>query len=223
MTEMHEARPRPPATEEGVARFAEQARQLGCAALVDAMGRLHRHRAHLPPMASPDPSRALFGPAATIAYLPYREDLAQAEEFGRLFHQAVAAAPPAAVLVLSSGGYPEVSHAGGVKLTRAVIHHLGGVLADGRLRDFAELDAHGLPVWCRGEAVRWGGDVVAPAMANVPIDVGGVRVTPGDFVYAETAGGVVIPAGSLEAVFEMARTVKQEDRSFVIGIRNGAG
>ena len=68
-----------------------------------------------------------------------------------------------------------------------------------------------------------GGDVVAPAMANVPIGVGGVRVAPGDFVYVDSAGGVVIPAGSLEAVFDMARAVKEEDRSYVNKIRRGAG
>src|SRR3546814_7784568 len=50
--------------------------QLSCASLVDAMGRLHSHRAHLLPLVSPDPGRPLFGPAVTIAYLPTRDDLA---------------------------------------------------------------------------------------------------------------------------------------------------
>jgi regulator of RNase E activity RraA len=203
--------------------LSRRARQLGCAALVDAMGRLFPHRAHLLPMTSPDPSRPLFGPAATVGYLPFRQDTARADAFGRLFHEAVAGCPPAAVLVLSSGGYPDESHGGGVKLTRAVTHHLGGILADGRLRDFADLRTQGLPVWCRGEAVRSGGDVVVPALANVPIEVGGVRVCPGDFVYVDSAGGVVIPAASVEAVLDAAQAVADEDLSYIVGIRNGAG
>ena len=57
---------------EDISDLASEAVQLGCAALVDAMGRIHRHRAHLLPMASPDPTASLFGPAATIAYMTYR-------------------------------------------------------------------------------------------------------------------------------------------------------
>ena len=36
--------------------------------LVDAMGRLHRHRCHILDLVSPTPGRTLFGPAATISY-----------------------------------------------------------------------------------------------------------------------------------------------------------
>lgn len=208
---------------EQVELLANQAARLGCAALVDAMGRQYSHRAHLPPMVSPDPSRFLFGQAVTIGFLPYRADLAPADGFGGLFHQAVDAASAGAVLVLSSGGYPEVSHAGGVKLLRAVTHRLGGVLADGCLRDFAELRSYDLPVWCRSEAVRWGGDVVMPAMANVPVEVAGVTIAPGDFVYVDTAGGVVIPADSVASIFESAEQVKVEDTAYAAEIRSEDG
>ena len=39
---------------------------LKCADLVDAMGRLHRHRCHILDLVSPTPGRILFGPAVTI-------------------------------------------------------------------------------------------------------------------------------------------------------------
>src|SRR5262249_58375236 len=83
--------------------------RVACASLVDAMGRLHRHRANILSLVSPAPRR-LFGPAATIAYLPYRDDLQQTElGFGPLFHEAVGESPADTVLVLSSGGYPDAS------------------------------------------------------------------------------------------------------------------
>lgn len=40
---------------------------LKTADLVDAMGRLHRHRCHLLDLVSPTPGRVLFGPAVTIS------------------------------------------------------------------------------------------------------------------------------------------------------------
>jgi regulator of RNase E activity RraA len=195
-------------------RAAEAAR-LGCAALVDAMGRIHGHRAHLLALASPDPSRSLFGSAATIAYLPYRDDLPHGSDFGALFQQAIGADSRGyQVLVLSSGGYPDVSHAGGVKLSRVDQHGLAGVVTDGRLRDFKELRAYGFPTWCRGEAVRWGGGTVMPYAANVAVEIGAVCVTPGDYIFVDRSGGVVIPAASLQRVFDIAHQIADDEEEY---------
>jgi 4-hydroxy-4-methyl-2-oxoglutarate aldolase len=43
---------------------------LKCADVVDAMGRMHRHRCHILDLVSPTPRRILFGPAVTISYVP---------------------------------------------------------------------------------------------------------------------------------------------------------
>jgi regulator of RNase E activity RraA len=205
---------------EAHADHAAEAARLGCAALVDAMGRLHRHRAHLLPLASPDPTRPLFGPAATIAYLPYRDDVAPGSDFAALFRQAIdGVSGSRRVLVLSNGGYPDVSHAGGMKLSRVDMHGLAGVLTDARVRDFDELRAYGFATWCRGEAVRWGGDTVMPYAANIAVEIGGVCITPGDYVFVDSSGGVVIPAASLQQVFDMAHQVAKEDEDSLGEIR----
>jgi regulator of RNase E activity RraA len=185
--------------------------RVACASLVDAMGRLHSHRAHILSLVSPAPRR-LFGPVATIAYLPYRDDLPQTElGFGALFHQAVGESPAGTVLVLSSGGYPEASHGGGTKLSR--LQHAGaaGVFADGRLRDFEQLGGYAFATWCRGEATRWGGETVMPFAANVAVEIGGVCVIPGDYLYADASGAIVIPRSSLKKVIDEALRVEAED------------
>jgi regulator of RNase E activity RraA len=185
--------------------------RVACASLVDAIGRVHGHRAHILSLVSPSPRR-LFGPAATIAYLPYRDDLPQTElGFGPLFHQAVGESPAGTVLVLSSGGYPEASHGGGTKLSRLQNSGAAGVLADGRLRDFNQLSDYAFATWCRGEATRWGGETVMPFAANVAVEIGGVCVIPGDYVYADASGAVVIPRASLQRVIDEALTVEAED------------
>jgi regulator of RNase E activity RraA len=185
--------------------------RVACASLVDAMGRIHSHRAHILSLVSPAPRR-LFGPVATIAYLPYRDDLPQSElGFGELFHQAVGESPAGKVLVLPGGGYPDASHGGGTKLSR--LQHTGaaGVLADGRLRDFEQLAGYAFTTWCRGEATRWGGDTVMPFAANVAVEIGGVCVTPGDYLYADASGAVVIPQANLKRVIDEALNVEAED------------
>jgi len=209
-------------TPEDLDSLRQRALTVGCAALVDAMGRTHKHRAHLPALSSPSPSRALFGPAITMEFLPTRDDLPGEDRgFGAVFAEAVAGAPEGAVLVLGSGGYPDISHAGGVKLTRVARHGLAGVLADGQLRDYSELAAQDFATWCRGEAVRWGGDSVMPYAANVAIEVAGVTVVPGDFVYLDSAGGVVIPAASLTAVLDEAEKVVADDERWQQRLQDG--
>ena len=190
----------------------ERLGRVACASLVDAMGRVHGHRAHILDLVSPAP-RKLFGPVATISYLPYRDDLDEAElGFGPLFHRALSGLAQGAVLVLSSGGYPDASHGGGTKLSRLEHAGVAGVVADGRLRDFAQLADYGFATWCRGEATRWGGDTVMPFAANVAIEVGGVCVVPGDYLYADASGAVVIPANTKDRVIDEAIAIEAEDR-----------
>ena len=96
---------------------------------------------------------------------------------------------------------------------------IAGVLADGRLRDFNELAGYRFATWCRGEATRWGGDTVLPCAANLPVEVGGVTVAPGDFVFADRSGAVVIPAPSVRDVLAEARRVQADDQRFLAEIR----
>jgi regulator of RNase E activity RraA len=50
-----------------------------------------------------------------------------------------------------------------------------------------------------------------PVEANVPVEVSGVAVLPGDYVYADSAGAVVIPAGVAEEVFQDAAAREVRD------------
>jgi len=52
------------------ANFAARLDELGCAALVDAMGRIHDHRAHILPMASPDPAAHCSVPPPPLPSCP---------------------------------------------------------------------------------------------------------------------------------------------------------
>lgn len=204
-----------------------------CAALVDALGRRYAHRSDITDLVSPTPGRVLFGPAVTIAYVPYREDLYDPDRhsFASLFYRAVGEAPEGKVLVLSSGGYPDTSHGGGTKLYRAETHRLAGILADGRLRDFDEFGRCDLATYCRGEATRAGGDTVMPFAAGVAVEFGGVTIAPGDYIYADASGAVVVPAGDLDKVLDSAREIEAEDaaaRARILGeeagdARAGAG
>ena len=189
---------------------------LKCADIVDAMGRLHRHRCHVLDLVSPTPGRVLFGPAVTISYFPSCSAALDPQRYNlaNLFYQAVGEDPAGKVLVLASNGYTDVSMGGGTKLMRLQVHGLAGVLTDGRLRDFSELAGYDFASYCSGEATHWGGGEVTPLQANVPVVVSGVGVMPGQYVYADSSGAVVIPDGQIDEVLAEARKVQAEDERF---------
>lgn len=195
---------------------------VSCSAICDAMMRRHGHRAHIVDLVSPAPERWLLGRALTVQFLPLRADLLEPSrhDFGAMLDEAVADVDPSgAVLVVSSWGYPDAPVAGGKKLSRLANLGLAGLVADARLRDFAEVIDLGLGAWCRGETVRQGGDTVMPYAANVPVCVGGVTVIPGDWVYADCSGAVVIPSDDLRPILEEAARIEERDAAEVERLR----
>lgn len=189
--------------------------EITTADLVDAMGRLHRHRCHILDLVSPTPGRRMAGPAVTVSYFPTCNQALDTKtyNFAELFYQAVGSDGDGKVLVLASNGYPETSLGGGTKLSRAQKMGLAGVLSDGRLRDFNELAGFDFATYCRGQATRWGGDAVTPYLANVPVVISRVGIHPGDFIFADASGAVVIPAPQVRDVVDEAMRVNEEDRS----------
>lgn len=192
------------------------------AALTDALGRLTTNRAHILDLVSPTPARVLYGNAITIQFVPFRQDLydAQVHNFARFFYKAIAAGAQQSVLVLGNSGPANVSLGGGTKLSRLQNHSLAGLITDGRLRDFGELKRYDPVFYCGGETVKAGTADVMPVAANVPVVVGGTTVLPGDIVYADGAAAVIVPAGLADEAFQLAADVELEDASFVTSIRD---
>ncbi|HEY7121579.1 MAG TPA: RraA family protein [Solirubrobacterales bacterium] len=186
---------------------------LKAADLVDSMGRLHRHRCHVLDLVSPTPGRVLFGPAVTISYFPSCSVAVDPQRYNlqTLFYEAVGEEPEGKVVVLASNGYTDVSMGGGTKLSRLQNHGCAGVLTDGRLRDFDELAGYDFVAYCSGEATKWGGGDVTPFLVNIPVVISGVGVIPGQYVFADSSGAVVIPDTQVEQVIAGARAVEAED------------
>jgi 4-hydroxy-4-methyl-2-oxoglutarate aldolase len=157
-----------------------------------------------------------------MQFLPLRADRFEPErhDFGALLLEAVGEADPVGhVLVASSWGHPDAPVAGGKKLSRLRNLGLVGVVADARLRDFEEVEELGIAAWCRGETVRQGGEAVMSFAANVPVGLCGVTVFPGDWIYADASGAVVIPPGDVGEILEEAARIEQRDAAEVERMR----
>lgn len=190
---------------------------LTAAAICDALAARHDHRAHILDLITPTPGEVLFGQAATIRFFPNRRDHHSGED--RFDQLLAAAAGTGHVLVLGCAGHDDEALAGGKKVARLEAAGFTGLLTDGRLRDLEEIAGFDLVAYCGGETVRAAGDELSPLAANVPVEVGGVGVLPGDWIYADGAGAVVIPAADLDAVLADAHLIEEKDAAAVTAAR----
>lgn len=183
------------------------------AAVTDALGRVFSHRASVLDLISPTRGRVLFGTAVTIRFLPFREDLSQADanSFARCFYEAIGNEPTGKVIVVDSAGYTSTSVGGGTKLSR--LHNTGvaGLMTDARLRDFGELAGYDPVFYCAGEAVRAGTAELMPSAVNVPVVLDGITIVPGDQVYADSSGAVIVPARHFDEVWAAAAEIETDE------------
>jgi regulator of RNase E activity RraA len=89
-----------------------------------------------------------------------------------------------------------------------------GAVVDGLVRDVKKIDKLGFPVFAAGikPVDSRGRGLVLDY--NVPVECGGVMVNPGDLVFADYDGVVVIPAAVVPEVVSMATDkVSRENNS----------
>jgi regulator of RNase E activity RraA len=96
---------------------------------------------------------------------------------------------------------------------------MAGVLTDARLRDFVEIIELGLVAYCRGETVLAVRAELMPYEAGVPVTIDGVAVAPGDWIYGDGSGLVVIPGGEVRAILDAALEREDADAAEAARIR----
>lgn len=190
--------------------YADKLARVHAASLSDAMRKLHPHRHHVLGLVTPTPGRVLFGRAVTMTFVPPRADVDKAQlDFERHLRAAAGPGPEGAVLVCT--GPPDAAVAGGVRLAMVGALGLSGVLTTSKLRDFDEVRRYPFAVYCRGETPVAGSSEAMPAATNVPVALDGATVMPGDHVYADAAGAIVIPARDVDRVLDLAADIERED------------
>ena len=164
-----------------------------------------------------------FGEAATIRCVPSNkpmwkldttEDIVAAHS--RWFEKYPPARlpknlKPGHVIVMDSGGGPEVGFWGSENALGAVVAGAVGIVTDGYCRDTAEVEAQRTPV-----VSRLRGRTIIPGRieaieTQTTIACGGVQVNPGDIVGADDDGVVVVPQAVALEVATHARAIVLSD------------
>src|SRR5690606_25695292 len=125
-----------------------------------------------------------------------------AQPFGLMFH-ALDSLKRNEVYICSGSSH-RYALWGGLMSTRA--HKLGaaGAVVDGFTRDTNEILALGFPTFSVGTYAQDQGQRGKVIDYATPIEFGGIRVSPGDIVYGDRDGVLIIPRDVEEEVFSTA-------------------
>ncbi|MGZ0747688.1 RraA family protein [Haloparvum sp. AD34] len=143
-------------------------------------------------------------------------------EDSTMVHKATELVDPGDVLVVDVQGH--TGHAPWGEMTTRAAERNGAVAAvvDGSVTDTREIRDQDFPVYARETAVRTtrlhgrGGDV------NVPVQVGGATVEPGDVVFGNEDGLVFVPREELETAVDQLEAEVDAEASELERFEEGA-
>ena len=132
-----------------------------------------------------------------------------------MLHKALQIAKPGDVIMMNNEGCTETGGmVGGIMLTSAKARGIVGLVTDGSCRDTMMIEKISFPVWSRGISIK-GTTKAVPGTINHPIVLGGVVVNPGDIVFADNDGIVVIPLGIAEEVLKLAQEREANEEGYI--------
>ncbi|WP_406294542.1 RraA family protein [Embleya sp. NBC_00888] len=120
-----------------------------------------------------------------------------------MVHAAIHRAEPGSIVVVESGDV-DYALAGGNVCAVARRRGIAAFVADGVIRDLAEVREMGFPVFARG-VIPIPGTKTAVEPFNQRVRCGGVWVEAGDIVVADEEGVVIVPGARGEDVLRDAR------------------
>jgi 4-hydroxy-4-methyl-2-oxoglutarate aldolase len=146
----------------------------------------------------------LCGPALTCACVA-EDNLAM--------HVALYQATPGTVLVCDATGTTRCAMFGELMATDALNQGLAGLVVQGPIRDIADIDELGFPIWCTSTAP---GQAAKTSVVSVgaPVIVGNVQVSTGDQIVADRDGIAVVAAADWPSIqADVAALADRESRT----------
>jgi regulator of RNase E activity RraA len=143
----------------------------------------------------------LLGRVATVLFGSPRPDAPKLN-----MYQTIRDTPAGSVLLIDGKGM-DCHFTGDNQGECAKRQGLAGMVVYGGARDIAGYRAMGMPLYCTGPATVDKPSDIQIVGYNVPVEVAGVTVRPGDIIIADEDGVVAIPAEALLVTLEKLQII----------------
>ena len=135
--------------------------------------------------------------------------------------RAIECAQESDVIVIDNGGRLDTSCWGGILANGAKAKGIFGVVIDGACRDLDDCIEAEFNVYARGTVVATARGRIMEDATNVMIQFGGVQVRPGDIVFGDRSGVVIIPHERLDEVLLKAEELYQKEENMLADLHAG--
>jgi regulator of RNase E activity RraA len=125
--------------------------------------------------------------------------------------QMIDNANPGDVGVIVMEGSLDVAAIGGLMGTAAKSRGIVGMVLDGAVRDVKELREMNMPTFARSVSPATAVGRYASVSQMVPVECGGVTISPGDIIVAGEDGVVVVPKDRAAEVLKRAQEIDERE------------
>ena len=121
---------------------------------------------------------------------------------------------PNMVCVWNSNDHDIASHWGGVMTRASRKRGVRGAIVDGGIRDTKDILEQKFPIWYRYRTSNGSLSRDKITGYQVPILIGGVMIRPGDLIFADIDGALVVPRNLIESVLTRAEAIENSEEEF---------
>jgi regulator of RNase E activity RraA len=129
--------------------------------------------------------------------------------------------PKGDIVVIDNAGRADMTVWGDILTFVASKRGIGGTVIDGMCRDVGRSLELRYPVFSRGWSMRTGKDRVQLDALNVTVSLGGARVSPGDLVFGDADGVVVVPKEKEDEVLAHAKAIDEAESRIRDAVEGG--
>ncbi|MFC1528845.1 RraA family protein [Candidatus Latescibacterota bacterium] len=201
-------------------KYNEKLNKLYSAVVMDVMDSMNVRVQCMEPSIKPLlPSMKTWGEAVTM----YMETVAEVPEKPFQLEMEVLDDIKEGQVIVTQCNATELSAFwGGLLSNAAVGRKAAGVIADGGARDYNEIVSLHFPTFCAGLTPYDSMGRMDGKDRDIPIVCGGIRVYPGDLIYGDVDGIVVVPQEMAKEVIEKAWEKVQGENTVREELRSGA-
>ncbi len=136
--------------------------------------------------------------------------------------QALYTAPRGAVLFINNVAPVSEALVGDIFVLDAARRGLGGIVVNGAIRDLDDIEELGVPVFSRSVTFISAKTAVSPSRV-VPdrVSVSGVEIVPGDWIFGDNDGMLVVRRQHVSAVLNGALVVEKREAALKVAIASG--
>ena len=200
--------------------FSNLRDKLFTAVVGDVLDKMGWRRQFLPPAIRPvKPEMKVVGRAMPVLEADIFED--GARPFG-LMLEALDDLRPNEVYVATGGSF-RYAFWGELMSTRARYLRAAGAVLNGFVRDASGIEALNFPTFSRGLYAQDQGPRGKVIDFRVSVEIEGVRIAPGDLIFGDREGVLVVPSEVEVEAIEAALAKASTENRVATAIRNGMG